>query len=190
MYNGATFRILEYGSYPGAGSLAWSYPEWPGPIPSQCWNLPLGYYPGVSSVGFAAINDADVILQNENNYFCGAPFTSTGVAWSSDPFVTQTNNSYSFLSVGSLSGATGSAINNVGDVIGGTDPSHVIVWDNNGVHDLGPSGYGYMNQAGQVVYLDTSHTIGGSLLRVGLYCNVAKWRLDAASTARGTLFRR
>ncbi len=155
VYNGATFRVLEYGPYPG--DLEWPYTEWPGPIPSPCLQLPPGYYPGVSSLAFGVtLNDADVVLQTEQNYFCAPPYTSPGVPWSSDPFVTQTNNSYSFLPLGSLAGATGGSINNVGDVLGGIDPSHVIIWDNNGVHDLGPSGYGYMNQVGQVVYLTAS----------------------------------
>lgn len=163
VYNGATFRTLEYGPYSGAGSLNWPYPEWPGPIPSPCLGLPLGYYPGVSSVGFgAAVNDADVVLQTENNYFCGPPYTSPGVPWSSDPFVTHANNSYSFLPLGSLAGATGGSINDVGDVLGFTDPSHVIIWDSNGIHDLGPSGNAYMNQVGQVVYL-TCVTCGGEI---------------------------
>lgn len=154
VYNGSTFRVLEYGPYSGAGSLNWPYPKWPFPIPSPCLNLPLGYYPGVSSLTFgAALNDADVVLQTEQNYFCGPPYTSPGVPWSSDPFVTQANNSYSFLPLGSLAGVTGGSINNVGDVLGGTDPSHVIIWDKNGIHDLGPSGYPHMNQVGQVVYL-------------------------------------
>ena len=50
----------------------------------------------------------------------------------------------------------------MGDVLGSIDPSHVIIWDNNGIHDLGPSGYGYMNQVGQVVYL-TCETCGGEV---------------------------
>ena len=157
VYNGSTFRVLEYGPFPGAGSLNWPYPLWPGPIPAPCQQLPLGYYPGVSSLGFGAtLNDADVVLQTEQNFFCGPPFTSPGVPWSSDPFVTQANNSYSFLPLGSLAGATGTSINNAGVVMGATDPAHIIIWDNNGVHDLGPSGYGYMNQVGQVVYLNSA----------------------------------
>ena len=157
VYNGSTFRVLEYGPYAGAGSLNWPYPLWPGPIPSPCLNLPLGYYPGVSSVGFgAALNDADVVLQNENNYFCGPPYTSPGVPWYSDPFVTQTNNSYSFLPLGSLAGASAGQINNIGVINGFVDDggvTHILTWDSSGVHDLGPSGYGWLNNAGQVVYL-------------------------------------
>ncbi len=157
VYNGSTFRVLEYGPYPGAGSLDWPYPKWPGPIPSGCWNLPLGYYPGVSSVGFGtAINDADFVVQTENNYFCSTAYTSPAVPWSSDPFVTQPNNSYSFLPLGSLTGVSASSINNLGMVLGYTDPTHVIVWDMNGVHDLGPSGYPHLNQVGQVIYTGSS----------------------------------
>ena len=154
VYNGSTFRVLEYGPFPGAGSLNWPYPMWPGPIPVPCQSLPLGPYPGVSSLAFGlALNDADVVLQTEQNFFCGPPYTSPGVPWSTDPFVTQANGAYSFLPLGSLAGVTGGSINDVGDVVGGTDPSHVIIWDKNGIHDLGPSGYPHMTQLGQVVYL-------------------------------------
>jgi hypothetical protein len=162
VYNGATFRTLEYGPYSGAGSLNWPYPEWPGPIPSPCLSLPLGYYPGVSSLGFGAtVNDADVVLQTEQNYFCGPPYTSPGVPWSSDPFVTHANNSYLFLPLGSLAGATATSINDVGDVlgyygVGGSGAGGLVFWDQNGVHDLGRGGYAYMNQLDQVLYLTTS----------------------------------
>jgi uncharacterized membrane protein len=154
VYNGSTFRVLAYGPYSGVGSLVWPYSQWPFPIPSACANLPLGYYPGVDSLLFGAVlNDADVVLQTEQNYFCSPVYGTPGVPWSSDPFLTQTNNSYSFLGLGSLTGAMGSSINNLGFVLGFTDPAHVIIWDNNGIHDLGPGGYSYMNNVGQVVYL-------------------------------------
>ena len=158
VYNGSTFRILEYGPYPGAGSLNWPYPKWPGPIPSPCLNLPLGYYPGVSSlVQGAAINNADVVLQTENNFFCGPPFISPGVPWSSDPFVTQINGAYSFLPLDSLAGATGTNINDVGDIlgyygVGGSSSGGLVFWDQNGLHNLGLGGYAYMNNVGQVIY--------------------------------------
>jgi hypothetical protein len=100
---------------------------------------------GAPALG-AAINDADLVLQTFDNFSCsGFP--------ASEPYLVQTNGSTSFVPLGSLAAAVGTGINDVGEMIGGTDPSHVIVWDSGGIHDLGPSGYGHLNQAGQVLYL-------------------------------------
>jgi hypothetical protein len=161
VYNGANFRLL------------------PIAIPSICTSPPLppGYAPGVG-VGFgAAINDADLVLQTLDNFFCGPPYVNPGFP-ASDPFLIQTNGTTSFLPLGSLAAASAGKINDVGDVIGSTDPSHVIVWDNNGVHDLGPSGYASLNNVGQVVFLDTSHTLGGSCYESGC---IGMWQNGVSS---------
>jgi hypothetical protein len=145
VYNGASFRAL------------------PVPIPTQCTSLPPGYYPGVG-VGFgASINDADVVLQTLDNFFCGPPFIPPPGFPASDPFLVNTNGSTSFLPLGSLAAATGTAINDVGVVLGYySGPTHLVVWDTHGVHDLGPSGYGHLNQVGQVVYLGPATGAGGT----------------------------
>jgi hypothetical protein len=151
------YRILEYGPYEHAGISAYSSI----PIPFQCLGLPDSYYPGVEVNKAPAINDADQVLGTLQNDWCGPPYISPG--WGpigqTDPFVTQTNNSYSFLPLGSLSNATGFSINDVGTVLGGLDGgdgfADLLVWDNNGNHEF-PGGYGYLNNAGQVVYLTTS----------------------------------
>jgi hypothetical protein len=136
VYNGASFRAL------------------PVPIPTPCTSLPPGYYPGVG-VGFgASITDADVVLQTLDNFFCGPPFIPPPGFPASDPYLVNTNGSTSFLPLGSLAAATGTAINDVGVVLGYySAPTHLVVWDTHGVHDLGPSGYGHLNQVGQVIYL-------------------------------------
>ena len=48
--------------------------------------------------------------------------------------------------------------NNLGAVHGFIDDGgvdHVIIWDSNGIHDLGPSGYAWLNNVGAVFYLNT-----------------------------------
>ncbi len=187
VYNGATFRILEYGPFPVSPGY-WPYTEWPYPIPSQCLSPTPSYYPGVSSLTFGeALNDADVVLQTEQSYFCGPPYVSPGVPWSIDPFVTQTNNSYSFLPLGGLGlGATGGSINDVGVVLGSTDPSHVIIWDNEGVHDLGLSSFGHLNQVGQVVYLPASCSACGT--GFAMWQNGVSTPIPLPSGISGTFF--
>jgi hypothetical protein len=147
VYDGTTFRLL------------------PIAIPSVCTSPPLppGNAPGVD-VGFgAAINDADLVLQTLDNFFCGPPYVNPGFP-ASDPFLIQTNQSTSFLPLGSFAAATGSAINDIGDVLGFySSPTHLVVWDKNGVHDLGPSGNGHLNQVGQVVYLGPSSGTSGGI---------------------------
>jgi hypothetical protein len=135
VYNGASFRLL------------------PVAIPPICTSPPLppGNAPGVGPGFGAAINDADVVLQTLDNFFCGPPYIVPGFP-ATDPFLIQPSGATSFLPLGSLAGASSSGINDIGDEIGFTDPSHIIVWDAQGVHDLGPSGFGHMNQAGQVIY--------------------------------------
>ncbi len=138
LYNGANFRIL------------------PTPIPAICTSPPLppGYAPGIG-VGFPAMNDADQVVQTVNNFFCGPPYIVPGFP-AEDPALILPNGSYSFLPLGSLAAAAAGQINDLGDVHGFIDDGgvdHVVIWDVNGVHDLGPSGYASLNNVGQVVYL-------------------------------------
>jgi len=118
------------------------------------------------------MNDADVVMRTLGNFFCGPPYIPPPGFPSADPFLIQTNGSTSFLPVGSLGGAKGTSINDVGDVLGyysgpGTG-AHLVVWDNSGLHDLGQSGYGYMNNVGQVVYTGTN---SGSILGFAMWQN-------------------
>jgi len=141
VYNGATFRLL------------------PVPIPAMCTSPPLppGYGNGVN-VGFgAAINNEDVVLQTLDNVSCGPPYVNPGFP-AADPFLIQPNGTTSFLGLGSLSAATGTAVNDLGDVLGFTDfnaVQHLVGWNPNGVGvtDFGQGGFGHLNQAGDVLYL-------------------------------------
>jgi hypothetical protein len=100
------------------------------------------------------MNDADQVLETVQNVFCGPPYANPNPPFpGQDPAVIQPSGSFAFLSLGSLSAVAGSTINDVGDVLGYTDPAHVIVFDKSGVHDLGPGGGGHLNQVGQVLYL-------------------------------------
>ncbi len=147
VFGGANFRIL------------------PTPIPAICKSPPVppGYAPGVG-VGSPAMNDADQVVQTVNNFFCGPPYIVPGFP-AEDPALIQPSGSYSFLPLGSLPAAAGGQINNLGDVHGFVDDGgvdHVVIWDGNGVHDLGPSGYGSLNNIGQVVYLGPQSARGSS----------------------------
>lgn len=159
VYDGAKFRLLPY------------------PEPLQCVHSP----GGGTGLGFPSVfNDADVVLQTVQNFFCGPPFFNPTPPFPSlDPVLVETNSSYSFLPVGALSGASGTSINDVGDVLGfwdsGTGRVDLLVWDNNGLHDLGPSGYGHMNNVGQVVYLTSSC--------LGCGGGVAIWQNGASTPA-------
>jgi len=64
------------------------------------------------------MNDADVVMRTLGNFFCGPPYIPPPGFPSADPFLIQTNGSTSFLPVGSLGGAKGTSINDVGDVLG------------------------------------------------------------------------
>src|SRR5262249_41155663 len=110
----------------------------PFPQPPQC-------APGTARYGSGsfALNDQGEVLE---------PILTCSAA---DPAVIEPDGSYSFLPLGSIAGAYPTSINNLGDALGFyTAPTHLVVWDAAGVHDLGPSGYGYMNNLGRVAYLD------------------------------------
>ncbi len=154
VYNGATFRLL------------------PIAIPSICTSPPLPPGNGVGVAVGAAINDADLVLQTLDNFFCGPPYINPGFPAGSDPFLIGTNGSTSFLPLGGLAAASAGQINNTGVVQGFIDDGgvdHVIIWDSNGIHDLGPSVNASLNNVGQVVYLDTSHSLGGSCFESGCF---------------------
>lgn len=178
IYNGSSFRVFQYpATYPNGVTSEFPFPE-----PAQCTSLPLGYYPGVGLAFGAALNDADVALETLNNFFCGPPYVNPGFP-ASDPFVIR-NGSASFLSLGTLAAASAGQINNLGQVHGFIDDggtSHVIIWDSNGIHNLGPSGYASLNNVGQVVYLDTSHTLGGSCYESGCF---GIWQNGVSSTVQ------
>jgi hypothetical protein len=163
VYNGANFPLL------------------PVPIPSMCTSPPLppGYAPGVDLGVGAAITNRDVVLQTLYNRSCGPPYVNPGFP-PADPVLIQPNESFSFLPWGSLSSATGTAINDAGRVLGftsnGGGVQHLVVWEHSGVggvFDLGPSGYGHLNQAGEVLYL--------TMPCIGCGGMVAIWH-DAVST--------
>jgi hypothetical protein len=138
IYDGSNFRRL------------------PAPVPDVCNALPPGYYPGVN-FGLPALNDADQVVLPVNNVFCGPPYIPPPGFPAADPALIQTDGSYSFLPLGTLAAATSTFINNVGNVLGFyTAPTHVVVWDDSGVHDLGPSGYAHLNNVSQVIYLGAS----------------------------------
>jgi hypothetical protein len=93
------------------------------------------------------MNDADQVLEDVNNFFCvGFPAV--------EPAILQPSGSYAFVSLGTLAALRGTSINNRGDVLGFyTAPTHLVVSDANGIHDLGPSGFGFLNNLGQVAYI-------------------------------------
>jgi hypothetical protein len=140
VYNGSSFRVV------------------PVPIPAACSGLPRGYYPGVTVDNPLLMNDADQALGTLQNLFCGPPYVSPGWPYTSDPFIVQTNGSGSFLNPGTILDTRASGINDVGDVLGyygvnGGSAGGLLLWDQNGLHDLGHGGYASLNQVGQVVYL-------------------------------------
>ncbi|MFN7999075.1 MAG: hypothetical protein U0Q18_35970 [Bryobacteraceae bacterium] len=140
----------------------------PSPVPPVCQQLPPGYYPGVG-FGWPAFNDADVAVQTVTNFFCGPPYIPPPGFPAADPALIQADGTYSFLSLGSLAAASSTAINNVGVALGYySSPTGLIVWDKNGTHDLGSSGYGYLNNASQAVYLGPS-TVSGSSWESGSF---------------------
>lgn len=177
IYNGSSFRVFQYpGTYPNGVGTEFAFP-----VPAPCTQLAQGYYPGVGLAFGASLNDADVSLHTLDNFFCGPPFlTGTGFP-AADPFVIRANGTTSFLALGTLAAASAGQINDLGDVLGSTDPAHVIIWDGNGVHDLGPSGYAHLNNVGQVVYLDTTHSLGGSCYESGC---IGMWQNGVSSTVQ------
>lgn len=134
VYDGANFHLLPY------------------PQPAQCPASTTNIYLPPT------FNDADQVLETVQSVFCGPPFHDVSPPFpGADPAVVQPSGSFAFLPVGTLAAASGASINDVGDVLGswsnGGGTTDLLVWDTKGLHDFGPSGYGHMNQVGQVVYL-------------------------------------
>jgi hypothetical protein len=147
VYNGSSYRILPYVGF------------------AQC-------KAGTTGATAAAINDADQVLENFQNFTC----TATGVPALSAAIV-QPNGSYSFIPV-----STGISINNLGQVLGcascGT-PTELEYWDGTQVHTLGVnSGYGSLNNLGQVAYL--SNGLNGP---VQVWANGSSTQVTPAVTA-------
>jgi len=139
IYDGSSFRIL------------------PVPVPAKCSGpapLPNG---GITSS--PQFNDADQVVISVENNICGAAYTEQ------DPVVIQPNGSYSFLPLGSLSGAAAGGINDVGQVLGyyGSPTAGLTFWDGGGVQNLGSGGYAHLNQAGHVLYYSPPLAQEGSM---------------------------
>ncbi len=157
-----------YPSYQGGGcSETWvyngtSFRAVPLAIPHQCIGiLPPAYGGGVGEPTVPTFNDADQVLETIQNYFCGPPYAYPNPPVpSQDPAIVQPGGSYSFLPLGSVAAAGGSALNSAGQVMGyytnGGGTGGLVFWDQNGIHDLGAGGYASLNNAGQMVYLTRS----------------------------------
>ncbi len=145
-------RILGSTAYPSSSSggtgcsAVWvsdgtNYRILPFPQPPQCAANTTGIG------GIDALNDADQVLEDVTNFFCGSAFP--GVA----PAIIQPNGTYSFVPT---TGLRGTALNNIGDVLGYyTAPTHVVLNDAAGAHDFGSSGYAYMNNLGNVAFISS-----------------------------------
>ncbi len=175
-------HILGYTAYstglPGPCSFFWVYDggnfrTLPFPVPAICENpnARIPYSTGaILGVVFSspAFNDADQVVQTVDNLACGPPYLSPGFA-TANPALIQPSGSYSFLTLGSLSGASAVQIDNLGDVHGSVSGmSEVVIWDQNGVHNLGSGGYAYLNNVGQVIYLGPGSL--GSSASLGRSC--------------------
>jgi hypothetical protein len=152
------------------------------PFPPQCYVPEFADHE--ASVGWSstfAINDADQVLGDIQNFFCGPPYINPNPPFPSEvPVLIQPNQSYSYLPLGSLTGASGGQLNNLGQVHGFIDDNgvdHVIIWDSSGPHDLGRSGYAWLNNVGQVTYLGPQG-LGGSCWESGC---IAMWQNGVAT---------
>ena len=114
----------------------------PFPAPAQCAGTPGG---GVSyGPGAFALNDADLVVEPISNIFCGAGFPTADPALIGEPETIR----FSRLAAPPR---IPQSINNLGDVVGYSTTESVI-WDDSGVHGLGPSAYRQLNNVGQVIY--------------------------------------
>ena len=147
---------------PGPCYAFWVYPGnsiVPFPMPPQCIGVGPGGHPlTYDATPQKAMNDADQVVANILNSYCGPPYVNPAPTTTYDPAVIQPGGSFSFLpasgfTFGGGSGARAAEINNLGNVHGFEDGG-VVIWDSNGAHLLGPapSGYASLNNVGQVLY--------------------------------------
>lgn len=120
VYNGSTYRILPYATFSGCAAHT-------------------------TSASAAAINDADQVLENIQNFFCTGKPAIQGA-------IVQPSGGYSLVPL-SVSGVTN--MNNLSRVMGFTDNGGVddiVFWDGAHNYDFGPSGYASLNNVGQIAY--------------------------------------
>jgi hypothetical protein len=157
-FNGYLGPCTAFWAYPAATRLRF-------PTPPQCTGLPVNGGHPLTYAGSppVAMNDADQVVENIENLYCGPPYVNPAPIPTYDPAVIQASGSFAFLPANSLTfagavGAEATEINNVGDVHGFesdlSGQTTVVIWDSAGVHVLGPSpsGYASLNNVGQVLY--------------------------------------
>jgi hypothetical protein len=151
-FNGYPGRCYAYWIYP-TGSSTLSFP-----FPPQCLGLPgaAAHPMTYDALPFKGMNDADQVLENIVNSYCGPPYVNPAPTTTYDPAVIQPGRSFSFLpasgfTFGGGSGARAEAINNLGTVQGFADNGGLI-WDSNGVHVLVPGLATLLNNVGQALY--------------------------------------
>lgn len=152
----------SFNGYPGPCYAYWIYPTGSStlsfPFPPQCLGLPGAAahpmtYDALPSKG---MNDADQVLENILNSYCGPPYVNPAPTTTYDPAVIQPGRSFSFLpasgfTFGGGSGARAEAIDNLGIVQGFADNA-ALIWDSSGVHVLGPGLVASLNNVGQALY--------------------------------------
>jgi len=145
---------------PGPCYAFWVYPGnsiVPFPMLPQCIGVGPGGHPlTYDATPKKAMNDADQVVANILNSYCGPPYVNPAPTTTYDPAVIQPGGSFSFLpasgfTFGGGSGARAEAIDNVGIVQGFAD-NGALIWDSNGVHVLGPGLVTSLNNVGQALY--------------------------------------
>jgi hypothetical protein len=116
---------------------------------------------GYDALPKKAMNDADQVLENILNSYCGPPYVNPAPTTTYDPAVIQPGGSFSYLPASSLTfagagGARSEEIDNLGIVQGFETNSSgqptAVIWDGNGVHVLGPGLVTWLNNVGQALY--------------------------------------
>ena len=145
-------RCYAYWIYP-TGSSTLSFP-----FPPQCLGIPDVHGPvmGYDAIPKKTMNDADQVVENIVNYYCGPPYVNPAPTTTYDPAVIQPGGSFSFLPAGGFtfgggSGARAEEMDNLGIVQGFAD-NGALIWDGNGVHVLGPGLVASLNNVGQALY--------------------------------------
>ena len=153
--------------YPGRCYAYWIYPTGSStlsfPFPPQCLGLPgaAAHPMSFDALPFKGMNDADQVLENIVNSYCGPPYVNPAPTTTYDPAVIQPGGSFSYLPASSLTfagagGARSEEIDNLGIVQGFETNSSgqptAVIWDGNGVHVLGPGLVTWLNNVGQALY--------------------------------------